>query len=99
MSSMENNVWCCLKNEIDVSTQQDPQVFVSFFAKRSGVALNVFQARGAEVDLRAGRAGTHQLEAGTVPRHHLAGLLLLRVEGGQVNREGEPSASTSLACG
>lgn len=92
------NVWL-VKNEIDVSTRQDPQVFVSFFATMSGVALNGFQARGAEVDHRAGRAGPRQLEAGAVPRHHLAGLLLLRVEGGQVHGEGEPSASTSLACG
>lgn len=87
------------KNDIDVSGHYDPNDSVSFFVAMSGVALNCFQARGAEADHQAGRAGPRQLEARAVPRRHLAGLLLLRVEGGQVHGEGEPSASTFPACG
>lgn len=89
----EKHVWL-FKNYIDVNMHPDPNVFVSFFITMSVVALNCFQARGAEADHQAGRAGPCQLEAGAVPRRHLAGLLLLCVEGRQVHREGEPSAST-----
>lgn len=82
-----------LKTSLTSSVHQDPDVFLSgfFSVTMSGVALNCFQARGAEADHQAGRAGPCQLEAGAVPRRHLAGLLLLRVEGGQVHGEGEPS--------
>lgn len=86
MSLMKKRVF---KNEIDVSMYQDSDDFVSFVEPIGCAALNCFQARGAETDHQPGRAGPRQLEAGAVPRRYLAGLLLLRVEGGQVYREGE----------
>lgn len=70
--------------------QQDCNFFFLLTINHTALNCACGQARGAEADRQAGRAGPHQLEAGALPRPHLAHLLLLRVEGGQVHGEGEP---------